>query len=161
MGRRGGSHWLSLVAFLGLVVGGGLAIGYVTAPGAWYAQLTKPAFNPPSVVFGVAWPVLYVLIAVAGWRIWRRDRGGRAMTLWWAQLGLNFAWPLVFFSAHRIGLALIIVVLLLPATLAFMAAAWHRDWLAALLFVPYAAWVAFAAVLNALIWGLNEARPPL
>ena len=161
MGRRSGSHWLSLVAFLVLVSGGGLAIGYVTAPGAWYAQLAKPAFNPPSLVFGLVWPVLYILIAVAGWRIWRRDRGGRAMTLWWAQLGLNFAWPPVFFSAHGIGLALVIVVVLFAVVLAFMAAAWRRDRVAAFLFAPYAVWVAFAAVLNAMIWSLNPAQAGL
>jgi len=151
MGRK----WVALAVFLVLVAGGGLAIGYVTAPGEWYAQLAKPAFNPPPWVFGPAWTTLYILIAVAGWRVWRRDRGGWAMTLWWVQLGLNFAWSPVFFGAHRIGLALVIVVMLLAVILAFMAAAWRRDRAAALLFVPYAAWVAFASVLNASIWSLN------
>jgi translocator protein len=149
------SHRLALVMFLVLVTGGGLAIGYVTAPGEWYAGLAKPAFNPPAWVFGPAWTALYVLIAVAGWRMWRRDRGGWAMKLWWTQLALNFAWSPVFFSAHRIGLALVIVVLLLAVILAFMAAAWRRDRVAAWLFVPYAAWVGFASVLNASIWSLN------
>jgi translocator protein len=151
--------WVSLAAFLVLVAGGGLVIGYVTAPGEWYARLAKPAFNPPAWVFGPAWTTLYVLIAVAGWRVWCdrawRDGGGWAMTLWWVQLGLNFAWSPVFFAAHRIGLALIIVVALLAVILAFMAAAWGRDRVAAWLFAPYAAWVAFAAVLNASIWSLN------
>jgi translocator protein len=147
--------WVSLVLFLVLVVGGGLVIGYLTAPGEWYAQLAKPAFNPPAWVFGPAWTTLYILIAVAGWRVWRRDRGGWAMTLWWVQLGLNFAWSPVFFAAHQIGLALVIVVALLAVILAFMAAAWRRVPVAAWLFAPYAAWVAFASVLNASIWSLN------
>jgi translocator protein len=147
--------WVSLAVFLVVVMGGGLAIGYVTAPGAWYAGLAKPAFNPPAWVFGPAWTTLYILIAVAGWRVWRREPGGWAMMLWWAQLCLNFAWSPVFFSAHRIGLALVIVVALLAVILAFMAAAWRRDRLAAWLFAPYAAWVAFASVLNASIWSLN------
>ena len=77
------------------------------------------------------------------------------MTLWWVQLGLNFAWSPVFFSAHRIGWALVIVVALFAVILGFMAAAWRRDRVAALLFAPYAAWVAFASVLNAAIWSLN------
>ena len=152
---RSGSHWLALVVFLVLVTGGGLLIGYVTAPGEWYARLTKPAFNPPAWVFGPAWTVIYVLVGIAGWQVWRRDRGGWAMPLWWVQLGLNFAWSPVFFSAHLIGAALVIVVLLLAAILAFMAVAWRHDRGAALLFVPYAAWVAFAVVLNASIWRLN------
>ncbi len=151
MGRK----WVALVAFLVLVTGGGLVIGYVTAPGEWYAGLAKPAFNPPAWVFGPAWTTLYILIAVAGWRVWRREPRGWAMTLWWVQLGLNFAWSPAFFAAHRIGLALVIVVALLAVILAFMAAAWRRDRVAAFLFAPYAAWVAFATVLNASIWSLN------
>jgi hypothetical protein len=73
----------ALPLFLALVVGGGLAIGYFTAPGEWYAQLEKPGFNPPGWVFGPVWTVLYVLIAIAGWRVWRRDSAGRPMRLWW------------------------------------------------------------------------------
>ncbi|MFW6077859.1 MAG: TspO/MBR family protein, partial [Hyphomicrobiales bacterium] len=120
-------HWLALALFLLGVVGGGLVIGWVTAPGPWYFELDKPPFNPPAWVFGPAWTILYVLIAVAGWRMWRRDPGGWPMRLWWAQLALNFAWSPVFFSAHRIGLALVVVVALLGVIVAFMAAAWRRD----------------------------------
>jgi tryptophan-rich sensory protein len=145
----------SLLLLLALVVGGGLGIGSLTAPGAWYAQLAKPAFNPPGFVFAPVWTILYVLIAVAGWRVFRRDRGSAAMKLWWAQLALNFLWSPVFFVANRIGLALVVVVLLLGAVLAFIAAAWPHDRIAAWLFVPYAAWVAFAAVLNGAIFALN------
>lgn len=96
----------SLALFLFLVIGGGLAIGYLTAPGEWYACLAKPSFNPPGWIFGPVWTVLYVLIAVAGWRIFERDRPGWQTRLWWAQLALNFLWSPVFFAAHRIGLAL-------------------------------------------------------
>ena len=62
-----GRH-VSLILFLVLVLGGGLALGFLIAPGAWYAGLAKPAFNPPAWLFGPVWTVLYVLIAVAGWR---------------------------------------------------------------------------------------------
>jgi translocator protein len=145
----------SLILFVVLVVGGGLLIGYLTAPGAWYAQLAKPGFNPPAWVFGPAWTTLYVLIAIAGWRVWRHDRGGWAMRLWWMQIVLNFSWSPVFFAAHQIALALVVVLLLLGAILAFIATTWRQDRVAAWLFVPYAAWVAFASVLNASIWVLN------
>jgi translocator protein len=149
------NHRLALIVFLVLVVGGGLAIGYLTAPGEWYARLAKPAFNPPGWVFGPVWTVLYVLIAVVGWRVWQRDRDGWPMKLWWTQLAANFLWSPVFFAAHQIGLALLVILLLLAAILAFVASAWRQDRVAAWLFVPYAAWVAFASVLNGSIWMLN------
>ncbi len=149
--RRG----LSLAAFLVLVLGGGLLLGYLTAPAAWYAGLAKPSFTPPGWVFGPAWTLLYIAIALAGWRVWQRDRGGAAMKLWAAQLVLNFLWSPVFFGAHRIGLALVVILLLLATILAFIARTWPRDRAAAGLFVPYALWVAFASTLNAAIFALN------
>lgn len=146
---------LPLLLFLVLVVGGGLLIGAVVTPGEWYAGLAKPAFNPPGWVFGPTWTILYVLVAMAGWRIWRRDRGGAAMKLWWAQLALNFLWTPVFFGMHQIGLALLVVLLLLATIVAFIAVARRTDRAAAWLFAPYAAWVAFATLLNASILTLN------
>jgi tryptophan-rich sensory protein len=144
-----------LTLFLLLVVGGGVAIGFLTAPGEWYAGLAKPPFNPPNWVFAPVWTVLYVLIAVAGWRTFERDRSSWPMKLWWAQLVLNFLWSPVFFAAHRIGLALLVILLLLAAILAFLVMSWRQSRVAAWLFAPYAAWVAFAAVLNGSIWLLN------
>ncbi|WP_025031576.1 TspO/MBR family protein [Nitratireductor aquibiodomus] len=141
--------------FLILVVGGGLVIGYVTAPGIWYAGLNKPAFNPPDWVFAPTWSVLYVLIAVAGARVWLRGRRELAMRLWWLQLVLNFAWSPVFFSLHMIGPALVIILLLLATVIAFIIASWRVDRLSALVFLPYAAWVLFAGLLNGAILLLN------
>ena len=149
------NRFVSLILFLLLVLGGGLALGGLTVPGGWYAGLTKPAFNPPAWLFGPVWTVLYVLIAVAGWRVWKRDRTGCPIRLWWAQLALNFLWTPVFFAAHQIGLALVVILLMLAAILGFIATAWRLDSVAAWLFVPYAAWVAFASVLNGSIWVLN------
>jgi tryptophan-rich sensory protein len=146
---------LALVLFLVLVAGGGLLIGWFTAPGEWYAHLQKPAFNPPNWIFAPVWTVLYVLIAIVGWRAWQREAPALPMTLWWVQLALNFLWSPTFFAAHRIGLALVIVLLLLAVILAFIAASWRLDRVAALLFAPYAVWVAFASVLNASILMLN------
>ena len=146
---------VGLILFLALVVGGGLVIGIVTVPGAWFAALAKPSFNPPNWIFAPVWTALYIMIAVAGWRLWRAARAGAAMKLWWAQLVLNFIWSPLFFSLHRIDLAFGVLVLLLIAILAFIATAWRRDRIAALLFGPYAAWVAFASLLNGAIWRLN------
>ncbi len=149
------NRYLALALLILLVSGGGLAIGYLTAPGDWYAALEKPFFNPPGWVFGPAWTTLYVLIAVAGWRILQAHAGSVTMKLWWAQLALNFAWSPAFFALQQIGLGLVIILMLLATILAFIATAWRRDKLAAWLFVPYAAWVAFASTLNGAILVLN------
>jgi len=144
---------LIYVTFLVAVVGIGLLIGSMTRPDGWYAALAKSSFNPPSWVFGPVWTVLYAMIAIAGARTWERGTGGS--DLWLAQMALNFAWSPVFFGLHRPGLALVIIVALLIAILAFIATRWRADRTAALLFLPYAAWVAFASVLNAAIVVLN------
>ena len=136
------------IVFLLIAAGGGLVIGALTAPGEWYASLSKPWFNPPEWVFAPVWSLLYLTIAAAGWRTYERDNNGPAMRLWWAQLVLNFSWSPVFFAAHRPGLALAVILLMLLAILAFVAFSWNRDRVAAWLFIPYAAWVAFAALLN-------------
>ena len=93
-------------------------------------------------------------------RPWRKSLPGvhpscSCRRLWWAQLALNFLWSPVFFGAHQLGLALVVILLMLTAILAFIAAAWRLDRGAAWLFVPYAAWVAFASLLNGSIWMLN------
>jgi tryptophan-rich sensory protein len=106
-------------------------------------------------LFGPVWTVLYVLIAIAGWRTWGRDRTGRAMQLWWAQILLNFLWTPIYFGMHQIGLSLVVILLLLASIIAFVVAAWRPDRVSAWIFVLYAAWVAFASVLNASILVLN------
>ena len=150
-----GTRLLTLLLFLVLVMGGGLAIGYFTRPGDWYLALTKPSFNPPGWVFGPVWTALYVMIAVAGWRLWHAAEAGLARTMWWLQLLLNFSWSPAFFAAHQIGAALAIIVVLLITIVSMIALTWRQDRITSLLLVPYAAWVAFATVLNAAIYQLN------
>ncbi|AJA66360.1 CrtK/TspO family sensor protein [Bradyrhizobium japonicum] len=137
------------------MVGIGWLIGATNLPGAWYAGLAKPDFVPPNWAFPVAWTILYIMIAVAGWRTFRRERSGRAMQVWAAQLALNFVWSPVMFTMHQIGAALVILICLFVAIVTYISLETSRDRLAAALFVPYAAWVAFAGVLNAAIWRLN------
>jgi tryptophan-rich sensory protein len=146
---------LSLILFLLLTVGGGLLMGSITVTGGWYESLAKPPFNPPNWLFPPVWTALYVLIAIAGWRVWERDRTSAAMKLWWVQLALNLLWTPVYFGAHRIGLAFLVIALLLLVILAFIRDRWTPDRTAAALFLPYAAWVGFATLLNAAIWWLN------
>lgn len=146
---------IGLLLFVAVVMIGGLAIGYFTRPGEWYAQLAKPDFTPPGWLFGPVWTVLYIMIGIAGWRVWRMDRRGWSMRIWSAQLFLNFLWSPVFFTAHQIGLALAIILFLLVAIFGFVSTTWRQDRSAAFLFAPYAAWVVFASVLNASIFALN------
>ena len=151
MSRNG----ISLILFLALTVGGGLGIGLMTLPGDWYAALVKPEFNPPNWLFGPVWSILYVLIGIAGWRIYLREASGTAMKLWWAALALNFVWSPSFFSLHQTGLALAIILALLAVILGFIVKARFLDRPASLIFAPYAAWVGFASLLNASIFLLN------
>src|SRR5690554_3545525 len=84
--RNSPRSWLTLAVFLAVVIGVGSLIGILTAPGEWYAGLDKPPFNPPNWIFGPVWFVLYVLIAIAGWRTFMRNPGGLAMKLWGGQM---------------------------------------------------------------------------
>jgi len=146
---------LWLVLFVAITLGGGFVIGYWARPGEWYARLNKPSFNPPDWVFAPVWSLLYFLIAIAGWRVFGRAPGGAAMVLWWVALALNFFWSPIFFRLHRPSAALAVVLALLAANIGFVIASWPVDTVAALLFIPYVAWVAFASLLNAAVVRLN------
>ena len=148
----------ALAAFIVLSLGGGMAIGFISPADAWYAALAKPSFNPPNWIFPPVWTVLYVMIGVAGWIVWNRAPRSAAMAVWWLQLCLNFAWSPLFFSAHRIDLALVVILALLVAISSFIALTARRVPTAALLFAPYGLWVLFATVLNASIGWLNLAH---
>ena len=148
--------WWGLVPFLGAVavvaLVGGLAAG---SAGRTYDALELPPFAPPSWLFGPVWTVLYVMIAVAGWLVWRESGWTRALTLWSVQLLLNLAWTPLFFAADQYVAALVDIVALL-GLVALTAVAFRRTSAAAAwLLVPYLAWVAFATALNAGIVVLN------
>lgn len=146
---------IRLALFVALVVGTGFSIGFLNQPGSWYAGLAKPWFNPPNWVFAPVWSIIYLLVAIAGWRTWEVDRGRMAMALWWTQMALNFLWSPTFFTAHRPEVALAVILMLLVSILAFIGRQWTRDRISALLFFPYAAWVGFASLLNFEIVRLN------
>lgn len=137
-----------LAVFLVVVLGVGALLGLSTAPGEWYASLDKPAFNPPNWIFAPVWTTLYVLIAIAGWRTFLTDRHSAGMRFWYGQMVLNWLWSPVFFTLHWLWPAMLIIVLMLASILAFIGNRWNRDRLSAWLFVPYAAWVSFASLLN-------------
>jgi tryptophan-rich sensory protein len=149
--------------------------GLVTAGAAWYGtrngrnrrnggrnspyrELDKPSFAPPDVVLPVVWTSLYALIAWSGWRVWSaapsRQRNA-ALRLWISQLAANAKWSKFFFGQHRPKLALADVVALEAMIMSYMSAARKVDRAAANAFIPYAAWVAYASVLNAEITRRN------
>jgi benzodiazapine receptor len=149
---------LVLFAFLLATLAVGALSSVFTEPGVsgWYTTIARPSFNPPNWIFAPVWTALYALMAVAAWRVWRVS-GLRttAMALYAIQLALNFVWSFLFFSLHRIDLALGEIVLLLAFILATAIAFFRRDTIAGLMFLPYLAWVGFAAVLTYSIWLLN------
>lgn len=143
------------------------AIGFATATGAaaalgtiatqrgvdtrWYDELDKPSFQPPRYVFGPVWTALYGAIALSGMRVWRApDSPARTRALaWWAtQIGLNAAWPALFFAARKPKHALVDIGLLLAAIALYTNSARRLDKTAAWLVAPYLLWTTFATLLN-------------
>lgn len=156
------SSALALAGFVAacfLVAGLG---GWATAAGleAWYPSLVKPTWTPPNWLFGPVWTALYLAMAIAAWRAWRRVgwRGGwgGALAPFGVQLALNLLWSLGFFGLRNPGLGVVLIILLWAA----IAVTWQRfrriDALAGWLIVPYLAWVTFAGALNIAVWWLNR-----
>ncbi|HET7732104.1 MAG TPA: TspO/MBR family protein [Usitatibacter sp.] len=143
--------WL-LVAFAAAGMG---AVASVDAA-SFYAQLSKPSWAPPAAVFGPVWSVLYALMGISAWLVWRSPGPTRvALGLFVAQLAANALWSWLFFAWHRGALAAVEVLILLGLIVATMVAFWRASRLAALLFVPYLAWVSFASVLTWTVWRSN------
>lgn len=155
--ERADKKSLLILAGFGAVVGAAAWYGSRYSPRdprtrLWYSRLDKPSFHPPDAVFPVVWTALYALMAVSGWRVWSAESSQertRALKLWMAQLVSNAEWTKLFFGEHRSLRALLDVAVLETAIVKYIAAASKVDRTAAACFVPYAGWVAFAAVLNA------------
>jgi tryptophan-rich sensory protein len=152
---RGLVGWL-VVSF------GAAAIGAVatTSAGAFYDQLTRPGWAPPASVFGPVWTVLYLLMGIAAWLVWRERgfRGARlALGLFLTQLALNALWSWLFFAWQRGAWALGEVLLLWLVIVATVAAFWRIRPLAGMLLLPYLAWVTFAAALTYALLQRNPA----
>ena len=151
---------LSFVVLLIVCFAVGAAGGLVTTPNVtgWYAGLAKPAWTPPNRLFGPVWSLLYLSMAVAAWLVWRRtDRTSVAlpMGLFGVQLFLNGLWSWLFFGFHNPAAAFVDIVLLWTAIAAVTVVFWRLSTAAGLLFLPYLAWVSFAAMLNFAVWRMN------
>ena len=152
---------MSLVVFL-LIVMLVASSGAVFRPGAWYRTLAKPAWTPPNWVFPTGWTLLYVLIAIAGWRVWERlplEATLLPMAVYALQLVLNAGWSAVFFGLRRPDWAFAELACLWLAIAANTLVFLPIDPLAAALLLPYLAWVTFAGALNLAVWRLNGSNP--
>ncbi|MEQ8825001.1 MAG: TspO/MBR family protein [Filomicrobium sp.] len=148
-------RYISLFVFLVLTTLVASA-GSAFQPGEWYEALAKPEWTPPNWIFGPVWSLLYLMIAIAGWLIWRSQGLGLPLLLWLMQLALNGLWSYLMFSENDIGLAMTDITALWIVIAAFILTSWRINRLAALLFIPYLAWVSFAAALNFAILQLNS-----
>ena len=154
------SRFLVLLVFLLVVVGGGLALGYFFQPGEWYAALDKPSFTPPSAVFIYVWPVLYALIAIAGWRVFTNEVSGGAWGWWLVNLVLNFLYTPLAFGENLLGWSTVVVFATLLSAIAFIRSTWHRDRIAGVCFVPYTLWLGYAFTLSVALWWNNGGSVP-
>lgn len=126
----------------------------------WYVTLRKPAWVPSGRTIGLVWTILYVLMAVAAWLVWR-ERGFDAwpvLALYAVQLALNALWSVLFFGRRDPRTALAEILVLWAAILATLVSFWTVTVWAGLLFVPYLAWVTFAANLNRIVARMNPVR---
>jgi tryptophan-rich sensory protein len=159
MAGRTGEQALALITCLAIVFAaaavGGLFTG--TSVSTWYRTLAKPSFTPPDWVFGPVWSTLYAMMGVAAWLVWRQSRPGvrLALALFAVQLALNVAWSALFFGLRLPGAAFAEVLVLWLAIAATLLAFLRISSVAALLLVPYLAWVSYAAALTFSIWRLN------
>lgn len=139
------------------LVGGISGIATIKSIKTWYKKLKKPSFNPPSYIFGPVWTTLYALMGISLFCIIEsHGEKGMAYIFFGVQLVLNFLWSFIFFQFHKLGWALIEIILLLLSIILTIISFSHIHPLAALLLVPYLLWVSFASILTAAIWKLNK-----
>lgn len=153
-----GREWPALIVCF-LLTFSVAAIGSQFMPDAWFRALVKPSFNPPDAVFGPVWTILYAIMAVALWLVWRRRHSSSirtALVAFILQLLLNGAWSWLFFGQHQVGLALIDIVLLWFAIVTTILLFWRHSRTAGAMLIPYLGWVSFATALNAAFWQLNR-----
>lgn len=145
--------WL-LVSFIAAAIGAAASI----QAGQFYTELVRPDWAPPPSIFGPVWTVLYVLMGIAAWLVWRVGgfRAARfALTLFLVQLALNSLWTWLFFGWHRGALAFADILVLWTLIVASLIAFWRIKPLAGAMLVPYLLWVTFACALNYSVWQLN------
>ena len=157
--RTAAASWIGLAGWIAISLAAG-AIGGLASVRAssFYAQLNRPEWSPPSWLFGPVWTVLYVLMGIAAWLVWRERgwAGARgALTLFLVQLAANALWTWLFFAWREGGLALAEIILLAVLIVATMIAFARVRTVAAILLAPYLIWVLYAMALTFAIWRAN------
>ncbi len=148
-------NYLTLPPFIAIVLAVS-ATGSLFRPGDWYKQLKKPSWTPPGWLFGPAWAVLYIAIAVSGWLTWQAAGVTLVLAVWAIQLVFNAVWSWVMFGRKQIGAAMLTLCALWLFVALYAVLVWPISKSASQLFWPYLAWVTFAGSLNFAIWRLNR-----
>jgi translocator protein len=150
--RRNTLKWLGLLAWIVIAFLPSLTAAFVDT-GTWYDSLNRPAWTPPSWVFGPVWTLLYLLMGIAAWRVWAThgfaERSARlALVLFLVHLIFNAAWTWLFFGLHMLTVAAIEIIILWAMILILTALFWKRDRIAGALLLPYLLWVTYAVTLS-------------
>lgn len=150
---------LSAVPFVAVpvIAGAGVGMSIANEIKGWYKTIRKPSWNPPNWLFGPTWTVLYALMGVASYRVWKAGAGPLPMGLYATQLLMNLAWTPIFFKTHNLGAASLEIAGLLGVLAATIFEFNKVDQTAAAMMLPYAGWTSFAAVLTWRIYSLNKA----
>lgn len=157
-GRYGPARYLALVGFIVVCYGAGF-VGTLFGNTSFYGRIERPSWAPPASLFGPVWGVLYTLMGIAGWLVWRTAPSRvrkQALTTFVLQLVLNALWTPAFFGLQNIGLALAVIAAMVVAIGATTWLFWKLSRPASVMFVPYLSWVSFAAALNFALWRLND-----
>lgn len=152
-----GAFLLNLALPIAIGALGGLLTA--TSVKTWYPTLNKPSFNPPNNIFPPVWTLLFILMGISAYLVWRKREQithfPRTLALYFIQLILNLMWSFIFFYAREIGMALIEIFILLAVVITNARVFYKIDKLAGLLFIPYILWVSFATLLTYSIYSLN------
>lgn len=138
---------MTFLIFL-IACGAAASTGIMFKPGQWYEELNKPSFTPPKWLFPVAWSIIYLLLAWAGYRLSLMPGSQVVLALWAAQIALNTLWTPVFFGAHRIFAGMVIISLLWLVVAAMVVLALRLDLVTGLILFPYLIWLCVASALN-------------
>jgi translocator protein len=141
-----------LVTFIAPIIG-----SYATATfkEPWYSEIILPSFNPPSWVFAPVWTILYLLMSIAIWKIWKNSFDTRILKIYFIHLFFNSTWSIIFFGFHSISLALVNLIIILIFIILLMKEYYKLDKISLYLMIPYFSWSIFAFILNIFILKLN------
>lgn len=141
-----------LITFIPSAIGGFTTASFKEP---WYSEIILPSFNPPSWVFAPVWTILYIMMAIAIWKVWINSFDLKILKLYFVHIFFNGTWSIFFFGFHQIGLALINLFIILIFIFLLMKNYFHRDKISFCLMIPYLLWSCYALILNSSIFYLN------